>query len=256
MSGLWRGSKDCNIQDQVTKPFRYHIMQELKNDISLTSPISIGDTTISVSSGHGFTTGGTTHDYLIIWENGYFEQLKVIGVATNDITVNIPFLNAFSMNSVIIRGKIDLNQNGSVTPVNAKFKFYGPEKYIPIDIKFAKIIMVHPTEGDDISFGDITALLDGSEIYFTKNGDNVNINLGNYQNNGDFKEFGWNVDYLDKAGGGEFSTTCEIDIIQILGVVLRLNPRENDELNIFIRSNLSALSKLRMIAYGQYTEGE
>jgi hypothetical protein len=248
---------DIFIQDQTTPPFQFYLMTEDKTDIGTVNPIAKGDITFTATSGHGFTAVTAPYDYMMIWENGGFEQLKVINVAGDIITVNVPFGNSFSTNSVIVRGKIDLNGNGSVTPIQAYFRMFGPNATEPIDIIGGKVTMLHNSAGDRSKYGDQVPLINGQGTYFTKSVNNiVTLNLGDYQDNQDFEEFGWDISFDDKAGGGDFSTVATIDVKNIYGIALRLNPLTDDFFCAVIRANLTGLNRHRFILYGQYTLGE
>ena len=131
-------------------------MREDKTDITLTSAVTKGDTVISVSSGHGFTGAG---EYIVIMENGYFIQTKVVSVATDDITIQNETGNAFTTGATVIRGSIEMNVDGS-TPV--EFQFNMRQSTIPIDIQYIHVtIWNDATAGDDGKFGDLTALTNG-----------------------------------------------------------------------------------------------
>jgi hypothetical protein len=246
---------DVYIQDQTTPPFHFYLMTEVKTDIGIVNPIVLGDDTFTATTGHGFTVGVAPYDYMVIWENGGFEQRKVIAVVGDVITVNVPFGNNFSTNAVVIRGKIDLNLDGSITPVNAFFRMFGPNTTIPIDVIGGKVTMLHSSAGDRSKYGNQASLLNGKGTYFSKN-DGINLNLGDYQSNQDFEEFGWTISFDDKAGGGNFSTTAEIDIKKIFGIALRLDPRNGDYFQATIRGDLDGLNRHRFMLFGQYTLGE
>lgn len=245
---------DVNIQDQTTPPFQFYLMTEEKTDIGVISPVAENAQTITVTAGHGFTVT-TPPDYLTIWENSAFEQLKVIGVAGDIITVNIPAAGTFTTSAQVVRGKIDLNVNGSITPVNAFFRMLGPNAIVPIDVLGGKVTMLHSSAGDRSKYGNQAVLADGDGTAFRKcNG--ICVNLGDYQSNQDFEEFGWKVIFDDKAGGGDFSTVAEVDVKKVFGIAIRLDPNTSDFFQVTIRGDLSGLNRQRFILYGHYTEGE
>jgi len=246
---------DVYLQDQTTPPFHFYIMREDKIDIGLTAPVLKDDTVLNLTAGHGFTYPAIPLDYLVIWENGIYEQVKIINVTANQITIDVPSPVAFSINAVLIRGKIDLDLDGSGTPINAYFRFYGPDAEIPIDIIGVQVSMLHGSASDRSKYGNLAGLLDGKSTYF-RHINGVTVNLGSYQNNQDFEEFGWDVAFDDKAGGGNFATTCTMDIKQKYGVAKRINPRTNDSMCVTVRGDLRGLNRHRVCVYGQYTQGE
>lgn len=239
---------DVYINDQTTPPIQYYLMREDKTDITLTSAIVTGDDIINVSSGHGFTATG---EFVAVFDNNRFMQCKVKAVNTNAISLQIPATHDFSEASVVVRGSIGMNVNGSITP--QEFVFNLRRCIVPVDIDTYIIKIVHATEADDSKFGNITALANG--VLFRKQND-LRQNLGNYQANSDFKEFGASVEYTSKAGGGAYGTSIVSDIRNTYGVVIRVRPNDNEILEAIVRDDLSSFSKLRISVLGQYTMGE
>ena len=245
--GVWVSSKDVVIQSTTSPLFQYFLIEELKTDISLTSPALTDDFIINVSADHGFVIG----DVFTIFENNIFEQSIVKGVSTNAITISIPFANDFSIeNSVIIKGNRNLNVN-AVTPKNYICKIRN--SIIPVDISQVKLNLQSTGVPDDGKFGGIDELDSG--IYFRQvNG--RRINLGNYINNLSFRNTGWDVIYTDKAPAGEYSTNLSMDLSKVFNQVLRLNPREDEYFSAKIRDDLSDLNLFYISIIGSFTEGE
>lgn len=249
--GLWSTKKNVNVKCTTYPLFQYFGIRELKNDIILVNPISINDTIFSVNSGHGFQIG----EYVAIWENSRFEQAEVINIANNNITIEIPFATNFTTNAKIIRGDVNLNVDGSVTPIDFWFKTY--DSIIPIDIQYAIFQFHHGTNvPDDGKFAGITALTNGLYIRH-KNGKQVNF--GNYKKNIDFKIRGATVNYTQKAPAGSYATEIIIDITKAFGQVVRVNPRTNDFIQLRIRDKIDSVAGIsfaRVSLLGSFTEGE
>jgi hypothetical protein len=242
------GNVKVALQSQTSPPFQYYLMREDKTDITLTSPASVDDTVVSVSAGHGFTAAG---EHIVIMENNAYAQERVKAVSTNDITITSPLDNPFTTGATVIRGSIDMNVNGSVSP--ADFVFNLRQAEIPIDITKAIIVMRHATDGDDSKFGDLGELANG--LNFRRN-NGIIQGYGNYQSNGDFFEFGAGVEYTPKAGAGAFSTNITFNIESGFGVALRMNPKNPDIFTGIVNDNLTGLSRLHVSLLGQYTIGE
>lgn len=243
------GPFDTFLQDQTTPPFHFFMMTEEKTDINLTSPVSVGDEVINVSSGHGFVVGSM----IVISEGDAFEQAVVKSVATNAITINIPSAGAFTTAAVVIRGNRDLNIDGT-TPVEFCTRIYGVGAQVPIDIIGAKVTIIHDAAGDLTKFGGIPELTNG--LYLRKS-DGQQLNLANYKSNQDFEDFGWSVRFDDRASGlGEYGTIITIDMKKVYGVALRIFPSTEDFIKGIIRDNLEDLLSLRFMLYGQFTQGE
>jgi hypothetical protein len=247
------GFGEVFIQDTVQPLFQFFLQVEEKTDITLTAPVAVDDEVVSVSAGHGFVI---SPDQLItIVEGDIFEQASVINVSGNDITLSIPSGRAFTINAKVIRGNKNLKLDGSVTPVEALFKFYDQANaFIPIDISKVKISMSHSVAGDDGKFGGLAELTGGGFYFRRINQDR--INLGNYVNNQSFKDFGGEVDYTVKGPGGINATVITFDIKQIFGQVIRMDPDHNDQVCGVNRNDLTGLNTFYVSLIGSYTEGE
>lgn len=239
---------DVLINDQVTPPFHYYFMREDKADITLTAPAVLGSDIINVSAGHGFTAGG---EFISIFDNNRYMQCKVKAVNTNAVTLDFPVTHAFSINAVVVRGSVDMNIDGSVTP--QLFMLRIRESVVPFDIDTFITSMVHAAEGDDSKFGGIAAITNG--VHVRKENAMVQ-NLGNYKKNSDYKSFGSSVEYTSKAGGGAYGTLIKSDLREIYGVVVRVRPAVDEIVKVIIRDNLTGLTSMRVSALGQFTQGE
>jgi hypothetical protein len=229
-------------------------MCELKDDILLTSDVSIDDEIINVSPGHGFTAA--PGEILAIWENNRMMQFSVVSVSTNAVTVSSPSPNAFTVtDAIIVRGNRNVNVDGSITPVQFILKLRNFT--IPIDISAIVATMQHGSNvPDDGKFGGLSALTKG--LWFRK--DNfLKFNLGNYKTNQDFKDVGGVVEYTNKAPAGTNATNIVFDLKKSFGQVMRLSPRNNDTFYGNVRDDISSSAGMDLMLIsllGSYTEGE
>lgn len=239
---------DNHAQDQTTSPFHYYLMREDKTDISLIDSVTIGGSTFIASSGHGFTASG---EYVSIFGNGLYTQSEVVAVDADTITILSPFANLFVPGATVIRGSIDMNVDADTT--SQEFVFNYRDGIIPIDVQCIHVVLQHGSAADDSKFGDLAALTNG--VAFRK--ENLTVaNFGVYRSNQDFKEFGAVVNYTDKAGGGNHSTTAVFKVKDIYGVVVRFDPRTQEAFIGTTRDDLSTLVRFRIALMGQFTEGE
>lgn len=249
---------DVHIQSQTSQLFQYFLINEQKTDITLTTLISMDDEVINVSAGHGFT--GVLGEYIVIRNGDLFVQAKVIGVATNAISIEIPVAVDIPITASVIRGSINMNVDGSSTPVDFKYTSNccgSEDAQIPIDIGTVIITMQHGSNvPDDGKFGGITVLTKG--MYFRKeNGERVS--LGNYISNQSFKDVGAAVEYTQKAPAGTYATNITFDIERIFGQVVRVNPRTNDFILARVRDDQNAgagMVKMSISLVGSFTSGE
>jgi hypothetical protein len=241
---------DVSLQDTTSPPFQYFLMREDKTDITLTSAVTKGDTVIAVSVGHGFTAGG---EYMVIMENDLYLQTKVMSVSTNDITIQNEVGNDFTTGATVIRGVIEMDVDGSSTPVD--FIFNMRQGVTPIDIQAVVVsIWNAAAAGDDGKFGDLTALTNG--IRFVKE-NAIDQGLGTYRTNSDFREFGAVVEYNPRSGGGgNFGVDVIFDVKKTYGVVLRIDPAIPEIFKGTVRDALQTLDRVRVSIMGQYTVGE
>jgi len=245
---------DAFIQDQTSPLFQYFLMNEQKTDITLTADVVVGDESINVSAGHGFTAAAG--EQIVLFENERYTQLRVISVSTNEIFVEEPVTIAFTVaGATVIRGNILMNVNGSVTPVD--FIVQLRDFTIPIDISKIIITMQHGSNvPDDGKFGGLGALTKG--LFFCKENDST-FSLGNYIQNQDFKDTGGEVEYTQKAPAGTNATNVSYNIKEIFGQVIRLHPAIVDIIKGVVRDNISTgagMSKMTASLIGSYTEGE
>jgi hypothetical protein len=249
------GFGDVFIQDTAQSLFQYYLQIEQKTDITLTSPVLVDDEVINVSTGHGFTVDANGDNLITIVEGDRFEQASVVAVNADAITISIPSGGTFSIAAKVIRGTKKLNVDGSVSSVEAIFKFYDQSiAFVPVDITKVKITMSHTQAGDDGKFGGI-AQLSGGGFYFRRI-NNDRVNLGNYINNKAFKDFGAVVEYTAKGPGGINSTEITFDMKTIFGQVLRLSPNHNDQVCGVNRNNLTTLNSFSIAIIGSFTQGE
>ena len=258
MIGPGKKEIDVNIQSQTSQLFQYFLMDEQKTDITLTSAISEDDEIINVSPGHGFTAAAG--EYIVVRDGDVFTQSKVISVATDAISVEMPIANDIPNTADVIRGNINMNVDGSSTPVDYKYSSNccgNQNAQIPIDLSTIIITMQHGANvPDDGKFGGIAALTEG--MYFRKmNGGRVN--LGNYINNQAFKDVGASVEYTDKAPAGTNATNITFAIEDIFGQVIRMDPRLDDFALAKVRDDQSSsagMDKLTISLVGSFTSGE
>lgn len=258
MIGTGKKEIDTNAQSQTSQLFQYFLLEEQKIDITLTSAISEDDEVVNVSSGHGFTA--VDGEYIVIRDGDIFTQAKVKSVSVDAITVTMPIANNIPDTADVIRGNINMNVDGSSTPVDFKYSSNccgSQDPQIPIDLSTIIITMQHGANvPDDGKFGGIAALTDG--MFFRKmNGGRVN--LGNYINNQAFKDVGAVVEYTDKAPAGTNATNITFDIETIFGQVVRMDPRLSDFALAQVRDDQSSsagMNKLTISLVGSFTSGE
>ena len=247
-----QGGIDVNKQSQTSPFFQYFLIEEQKDDILLTSDISVNDEVVHVSPGHGFTgIVAAPGEHIVIWENNQSLQVEVESVAANAITISNPIARTFTAaGAKVIRGNNQLAVNASG---GIDFQMRIQDFTIPIDISKIILTMFHSGAGDDSKFGGITALPKG--MWFRKENSEL-FNLGNYKNNQAFKNRGADVTYPSKGPGGTESTDIVFDLELIFGQVMRMDSRLNDIFRGQGRDDMTGLDSLIISMIGSYTSGE
>jgi hypothetical protein len=235
-------------QDLTRPPIHVYLQTNEKDNIKLTSEMAFNTAILNVSTGHGITTD----HHLFIAEGNFYIQSKVKAVVGNTITISTPTANIFTTDATITRGKINMAVDGSSN--NVTFTSLIEKLKDTLDIQYVKIRMTHTSAGDDSKFGDQSALTNG--VLF-RHDNSLIFNLGNYQSNGEFHDFGGEVNYDDKAGGGKHSTKIDFDIKKIYGVVFRMVPVTVDRFFAIVRDKLdTSIATFYVSLMGQLTLGE
>lgn len=246
--GGGRGEYDVSVQSNTSNLFQVFLQTYEKEDITLTSAISVDDFIINVSATHGITIG----QMLIVYNDNYFWQVEVKAVSTNAITLFSPSYLPFPVaGTIIIRGSADLNVNGA-TPVTYKFGIPS-QNLVPIDITAALILLGHSADSGDNLYGGIAALTNG---FLLRKENTSNFNFGNYRNNRDYKLRNAEVNPTDKPPAGQYGTEIKFKLQgqENFDQVVRIE--YGDHITGLVRDNLSTLLYKRVSLIGSYTSGE
>jgi hypothetical protein len=249
------GGIPVNIQDQTSQDLALYLGETLDNLTILANTV-IDDETIAIE-----TTGvvPTVGNYIFIKEVASFYQAEIITVTPisgNQYTLGIsmPLDFAFSVSAVAILQNIDMNVNGSVTKRSFIASPTGLSGIEAWDVNRMIIEAAMSSQPDDGKFCDITALVAGRGMYFrTKDGSTQN--LFSARTNGDFKMQGaGDLTYAPKTGGqGIWGMSVRITFNgqEKRGVVKRLFASKEDEFQGWVRADLSAITRFRVMVQGQ-----
>jgi hypothetical protein len=239
---------DVNIQDQTTTTIDLYLNQMLNSGALLGSPIAADDKVITLVGGHGAVVGNC----LCVKEGSSFYQGIITNVAVNNITVDTPFDVAHTTAAEVEIGNINLNINGSVTPVVFEV---GPlvgsgDKW---DITRMQGAIRDATAMDDGLFGGVTALTNG--VYFRRNNGTAK-NLFNIKTNGDIRLRSDEANYAAKAKSGEYgiSFTRTWAGQENSGVTLRLDSADGDTFQAIVQDDLTGLIEFNIIIQGHVVE--
>jgi len=210
--------------------------------ITIDGTTSIGDKIVTLVAGHGVING----NWVGFEQAGNFYEGVVINVSVNDIELDSPLDYAFDSNAVAYIHSRDMNIDGSTT--TQIFHIHPPtgQKWDITGLTFTledNVIM------DSSKFGGITALTEGVVLRV----ENSTIkNIFNVKTNGGFSARSCFSEYDAKAPAGVYGfRICTVFAGQEnRGVTIRLNGDVDDELQLLIQDDLSALSRFTCIAHG------
>lgn len=242
-------AKDVYIQDQTSTMVDVY-MCILQNMVTLASAASVGDYTLTLTTGHGFIVG----EYICLREEIHYLQAQVLAVAGDVITIDQPVNYPFSTSAGGARQNTNGAVNGSVTPVVMGFQ---PYQNIAVDV--TRIIMFIEAEdsGDGTTFGGISALTNG--IVFRKKENSHYVNYFNAKKNNDFAGVAYDINYDDRAAPQNDYTVRVRRTFggqDKAGVVIRLDGVKTpaDQLQVLIQDDLTDLIEFKVRVQGHYVE--
>lgn len=245
---------DVNIQDQHSERLSLFLAEQLDTIVSISGATKDVETINITTNGVVPLVG----NYVCLQENGHVTQMEIISVALvsgNEYTIGlaIPLDHTYSSTAGCVLQSVDMDVNGSITPVEFKIAPNGNYKW---DITRLNVAMVLSTAGDDGLFGNLTALT--TSQYFRKENSGHTQNLFDVKDNSDFRlESGGDVSYPPRSGGGgSYGMAARITFNgrDKSGVVIRLDGSTNDSFLSAVRSDLTGIVKYRIKIQGHVVE--
>lgn len=243
-------SIDVNIQDQYTPTLILPMALELGMTTTTANTV-IDEYTITVSDPTEFIIG---RHFRIINSNAdryYFGT--ILDVVGNLITVDTPFDFIYSAGSEATSSSINMNVNGSVTPVTFVLRTGSPSIPSAVDVTRIIITCITDTSIDLGKFGDLPALTRG--IVFRRV-DGVIQNIFNAKSNADIANIAYDFTVYDATNPSQgvdgFVSRLTFAGQNKIGVVLRIG--QNDNLEMIIQDDLTGLLKLSVILEGHVVE--
>lgn len=240
---------DVYIQDQSTDRLSLFLGQIL-DTVTIITNTNKDDESLDVeSSGYVPVVG----NFICMQEQGKITQVEIVLVtliAGNQYTLDIavPLDYPYTIAGGCSIQNVDMNIDGSTTPVNFSVNPYGNYRW---DITRMMIGMVLATAGDDGKFGNLTALTKG--LFMRKEDSENSQNLMNIKDNSDFRLEGYDVTYPPRSGGGgDYGMAARISYSgqDKAGVVIRLSGKTGDSYRATVRSDLLSLGKFRIKIQG------
>jgi hypothetical protein len=246
------GGIPINVQDQTTS-LKMSIFAKSISNFTLASntPRSTLTTfyyTFDATAGHGLSA--TDEILLLDLVTNTSMAAFVVSVSVNSITLDRPFTHIFTPeNSLCRKVTTDMAVNGATTPQVFTIRAGS----VPIDYVGYSLNIIHAGAGDDTTFGDIAELTRGLTVRLFRNEAEQKLPTV-FKKHGDFKVFGGQVQSVQKAGGGDYSTTVYLHTRDTFGVVQRLST--NESIQFIVQDNLTGLTSMRAAAVGHSTQDE
>jgi hypothetical protein len=249
-----KNSIDVRIQDQSTERLSLYLAQPLDLIVSISGGVKDTESLNITTSGVVPVIG----NFVCFQEGGNVTQMEIISVTPvsgNEYTIGIaiPLDHDYSASAGCVLQNVDMDVDGSLTPVEFKI---GPAGNYSWDITRLNVAMVLSTAGDDGLFGNLTALT--ASQYFRKENSGHTKNLFDVKDNSDFRlESGGDVAYTTRSGGGGsygMASRITFNGADKSGVVIRLIGDTDDTFTTVVRSNLTGIVKYRIKVQGHVVE--
>ena len=253
--------------DNYAEPLERFLSEKL-NTTAFASALVVDSLTVTLTAGHGAVVG----NFLEIWEANTFEQIEIVAVDANAITLayGVPF--PFSVNAVVKVVNVDVNVNGSVT--NREFTFESESGTWDVTRFIWNI--VSSAEPDDTKFGGIAGLTASRGLLLENNIDFpgtpqtpdgvIRFTLANIKNNGDMRYLGYDLNYADRASPqGDYSTSIRktTNGAEKSGNVYRIFDKfplvqvpsfvGKNRIEARVRADLTGLESFRIVVHGHRT---
>jgi hypothetical protein len=255
LSRLISAGIDVALQDQHT-PMVMPQFNNVHGGSTIASDSTIDTRTVEVVS----TTGAVIGNYVVIFEPAHeaFYFGKITNIVSTTLTLDTPLDHAFEIGSYIDYTTVNMNVNGSVTPVVFGLRGIGAPPGVDIKVDITRIIFGCTTTGsvDLAKFGDRVALTNGLVLRTRdkdgnyKNIFNVKANIGIAAvSGGDWTPY--DANNLQQGQNG-FTARMTFGGQEKIGVVVRL-PIGTD-LEFVIQDDFSSLLRFEVLAQGHIVE--
>lgn len=237
-------SFDVNIQDQHSSALDLMFMGNTVS-VTLASNATIDTTTATFTAGHNIISG----DVLCFKESSRHFQAHATNVVSNTITLDSPFDYSFTTSAVVMKGTDNIAVDGSSTSKVYRVSPLYMSNSVSWDITNLIFHIEDDSAMDDWKFGGLNALTKGI-VLRKKDGDYQHI--FNAKSNGQIIDHCQSAAYSSKTGGGGygFRALKTFGGQANSGVVIRLSAQTEDELQIIVQDDLTALQDFHVVAIG------
>jgi len=255
-----QGNDSQNVKEQpvTSEPIDLELTRFI-DTLTLLDALVLDQKTFGIETAGSVPAVGNV---ICLKEGSFFTQVEiktVTPIAGNQYTIVTYELmdNAFTADAgCSLRDPELANVNGTTVSTPAIY-LLGPENLAPgTKFEITRIIGVIIGSGamDDTLFGDQSELADGCLLRvktaeYTKN-------IFNSRNNGEFRLRSFDLNYSDKAGGGENSASFRRSFLgeDKSNTAIRLDAEDLDEIQMIVQNPLDDLSSFRVSVQGRVSE--
>ena len=201
------------------------------------------DTVLNLDTSSGISVG----DAVYIAEGTRHFQSVVSAIDGNAVTILSPIDYPFTSAAAVRFGKWKINVDGTTQ----KVAYLYPPPNASMKIRKISIQIDDESVMDSSKFGGISSLTKGI-LFRVSNGHEKNLYL--IVNNAGMSEFGFDINYDQKAPAGVYSIRADKRICDDNGTAIELNGNTDDALELYIRDDLTDLTKLTVTVSGHVEE--
>lgn len=233
------GAGTPSLAERFGQPANYYLYR-LDASPVLTAPVSQDDKVINVVSSTGVTAG----EAITFYEGKKMSQCIVVSTTATTITVTPGLDFEYSVSATVESGPWNMAVDGSVTP--QVFKVSPPPNAMYNIHSFNNTILDNAVM-DDAKFGGLVALTNGVLVR-RKNGGTKNLSI--IVNNTGFYEFGYDIEYSNKAPAGLYGFRARKNLTEVNGITGILYGKDDDEFQVIINDNLTGLNQFTCNLHG------
>ena len=206
--------------------------------------------TITVASGVGFANGDSIQIESATIVEATFPTI-ISGGGTTTLVLDRPIDNDFDIGDSVEKVDANMAVDGSGTPVS--FRLLPDTDQVWHVIRFL-IGMVHGSAADDSKFGNVASLTNGCALRGYSGATGQYRTFTNWKNNSDIKMDMFDLNYTDKAGGGNFGSNGRGSLKIGTGAIAEIDESAGDFVELLIQDDLSGLIKFNLKGQG-HAEG-
>ena len=240
-----RGAIDVHNADVHNVPVNDYVHRH-KSPTTLVAAANAGDIQIEVADATDFTVGEYVHMGPIgNTKEPIHPQVTAQDIPGGIVTLDHPLDFSYANGEDVTVAVVNMVEDSAGATLAAPVVYrYLPHNGQVEHIERLLFSMVHNTSADDSKFGGEAALANGIVLRA-----NIGGQYGTFTNwkiNSDIKLDMFDVEYTDKAGGGDFGTNGRGSFNRI-GVVIKLDPAQGDFLEFLVQDPQAILSlKVKM----------